>query len=524
MAKILSNKKSTGGSPYAYYSVEATSSNRSTSSVDITVKVTSNLQYSSSSLGTGSNFGLVGYITLNNTEYSMTLKATNVTWSGTTKHTATSTFNVNAPGSQQELTNVKFRVSRTGSYANDYSKGGALSSTTCSNISIGIGHTPPSNVDFYLEETSEKLINANVPETTYVKTLSNKRVTMAYTLHDEATASKYGIQDKYNTYIFNNNPFIIDGSAIKDEVGNKITFKAFVIDNMGGTGYSNSIVYDYIDYNSVNLIETLTTAKRDGQTSGKVKLNINGTFYNGSIGNITQTKPTIKYKYWKLNDTEPTTFNNIVSSDNISVTGNNFTINNYEIGSTDETASNYFNPNNAYRIKIFVQDNFTTYTSNEKPVPVGEATWSEYKDRVDFKKITIKGKDVIEDIIKSQPILFGPDAYFLNANQTIQLSQKISEQKNGIVLVWQQYLDNNVVNNYFNYTFIPKYHIVISNGAGVTCWLANSTGNTVATKYVFVHDDHLTGSAVNDAGSITRNGSDIITNSQYWVLTHVLGV
>ena len=44
MAKILSNKKSTGGSPYAYYSVEATSSNRSTSSVDITITVTSNLQ------------------------------------------------------------------------------------------------------------------------------------------------------------------------------------------------------------------------------------------------------------------------------------------------------------------------------------------------------------------------------------------------------------------------------------------------------------------------------------------------
>ena len=236
MAKILSNKKSTGGSPYAYYSVEATSSNRSTSSVDITVTVTSNLQYSSSSLGSGSNFGLIGYITLNNTEYSMTLKATNVTWKGTGKYTTTSTFNVNAPGSQQELTNVKFRVSRTGSYANDYSRGAALSSTACSNISIGIGHTPPSNVDFYLEETSEKLINAGIPETTYVKSLSNKRVTMAYTLHDEATASRYGIQDKYNTYAFNTNPFIIDGNAIKDEVGNKITFKTFVIDNMNEIG------------------------------------------------------------------------------------------------------------------------------------------------------------------------------------------------------------------------------------------------------------------------------------------------
>lgn len=395
MAKILSNKKSTGGSPYAYYSVEATSSNRSTSSVDITVTVTSNLQYSNSSLGSGSNFGLIGYITLNNTEYSMTLKATNVTWKGTGKHTTTSTFNVNAPGSQQELTNVKFRVSRTGSYANNYSRSGALSSTSCSNISIGIGHTPPSNVDFYLEETSEKLINAGIPETTYVKSLSNKRVTMAYTLHDEATASRYGIQDKYNTYTFNTNPFVIDGNAIKDEVGNKITFKTFVIDNMNGVGYSNSIVYDYIDYNSINLIETATTAKRDGQMSGKVKLNIVGTFYNGTIGNITQTKPIVKYFYYKVGDTPPATYDHTIPSENIVVNGNNFSVTDYQIGSTDETASNYFNPSYRYRVFIHVEDNFTEYNLNVRSITVGEATWTEYPDKVDFKKITIQGIDAL---------------------------------------------------------------------------------------------------------------------------------
>lgn len=524
MAKILSNKKSTGGSPYAYYTVEATSSNRSTSSVDVTIKVTSNLQYSSSSLGSGSNFGLIGYITLNNTEYSMTLKATNVTWSGTTKHTTTSTFNVDALGSQEELTNVKFRVSRTGSYANDYSRGAALSSTTCNNISIGIGHTPPSDVDFYLEETSEKMINANIPATTYVKTLSNKRVTMAYTLHDNAVASKYGIQDKYNTYIFNNNPFIIDGSAIKDEVGNKITFKTFVIDSMGGIGYSNSIVYDYIDYNSINLIETATTVKRDGQTSGKVKLNIDGTFYNGSVGNVNQTYPTIKYKFWKLGDTEPITYANSIPNADISINGNEFVVSDYEIGSTDETASNYFNPNNAYRIKVFVQDAFTTYTSSEKSVPVGEATWSEYKDRVDFKKITIQNKDVINDIIYAKNnILWGPDYNYMGANQTINLSQKVSEQKNGIVLMWQAFEDGEPKSWDFNYTFIPKHHTLVFPAGGVDCWLCNSNGNKVATKYIYVYDDKLVGVAFNADDSTKRN-SGITTTNNNWVLTYVLGV
>ena len=454
----------------------------------------------------------------------MTLKATNVTWKGTGKHTTTSTFSVNAPGSQEELKNIKFRVSRTGSYANDYSKGGALSSTTCSNISIGIGHTPPSNVDFYLEETSEKVINASVPETTYVKTLSNKRVTMAYTLHDEATASRYGIQDKYNTYAFNTNPFIIDGNAIKDEVGNKITFKTFVIDNMNGVGYSNSIVYDYIDYNSINLIETSTTAKRDGQTSGKVKLNINGTFYNGSIGNVIQTKPIIKYKFWKLGDTEPITFDNTIPSNSINVTGNNFAINNYEIGSTDETASNYFNPNNAYRIKIFVQDTFTTYTSSEKSVPIGEATWSEYKDRVDFKKITIQGKDIISNIIyANNKILWGPYYNYMAGSQTINLSQKVSEQKTGIVLVWQAYSDGAPQPWDYNFTFIPKWQVITNSSRGVVCFLATSQAGKIGTKYVYLFDDKIKGHNENSTGA-TKGNSGITTTNNHWVLTYVIGV
>ena len=524
MAKILSNKKSTGGSPYAYYTVEATSSNRSTSSVDIKIKVTSNLQADASSLGTGGNFGLIGYITLNNTEYSMTLKATNVTWKGTGKHTTTSTFSVNAPGSQEELTNVKFRVSRTGSYANDYSRGAALSSTTCNNISIGIGHTPPSNVSFSLEETNEKLTNASVPETTYVKSLSNKKVTMYYTLHDNAVAKKFGIQDKYNTYTFDTNPFTINGNAIKDEVGNKITFQTHVIDNMNGVGYSGSIVYDYIDYNSVNLIETATTAKRDGQMSGKVKLNIAGTFYNGAIGNVTQTKPVIKYFYYKVGDTPPTTYDHTIPSENIVVDGNNFSVTDYQIGSTDETASNYFNPSYRYRVYIHVEDNFTEYNLNVRSITTGEATWTEYTDKVDFKKLTIQGKDVLFDIIlANNKILWGPDYNYMGANQTANLSQKVSSQKNGIVLMWQAFEDGEPKSWDFNYTFIPKHHTLVFPAGGVDCWLCNSNGNKVATKYIYVYDDKLVGVSGNADGSTLRN-SGITTTNNNWVLTYVLGV
>ena len=520
MAKILNNKKSTGSKPYAYYSVEATSNNRSTSSVDVTIKVTSNLQADASSLGIGNNFGLIGYITLNNTEYSMTLKSTNVTWKGTGKHTTTSTFNVNVPGSQSQLTNVKFRVSRTGSAANDYSKGAALSSTACSNISIGIGHTNPTNVSYTIEETNQKLINAQLPETTWVKNLSQKKITLSYTLHDNASVEFYGYADKYTMYGKKNNPFISTSFDINKDSGtnNKVTVYGYIEDSLGAIGKSNSTRYDFIEYIETSLNES--TTRVNGQLSGRAKLNIKGSFFNGIIGTINQSgnyKPTIKYKYWKLNDQEPETFDNIISADNITISNNTFTVNDLEIGSSDETASNYFNPDYAYRVKIYVEDNFTSYTSQEKPIPVGEATWTEYKDRVDFKKITIKGKDISENQILWQ------GAWYMNASQTANLSQKVSEQQHGIVLVWQAYSSGSAQSWDYNFCFVPKWQALTNSGRGVSMWLTADAGHIVASKYVYVYDDKIAGHANNSAGATKRN-SGITTTNNYWALTYVIGL
>ena len=530
MATILNETKSTGKDPYAYYTVNATASDRTVSTVKVKVDVTSRLSSSDAFLGKGSTMGLIGYITLNGKEHSITLKTTSQSWSGTTKHTASSTFTVeDLEGSQSQLTDIKFRVSRTGSAANNYSQGAAMSSKNCSNLQIGVGHTEPTNVTYVMTEKNQKLIDAGISNDLIVENLSIKEFLFSYTLHDGASFKRCRIWNMASAvYGSDENPFSINlkNQPFPGKYEGKILLFGDVVDSLEGYGASSKTYYDYIPYVNVSLNETNTITKRSGQTTGKAKLNVNGTFYNGDIGNINQTdyKPAIKYKFWKLGDTEPSTFDNTIPSENITVTNNVFTITDYQIGSSDETATNYFNPDYAYRVKVYVEDNFTNYTSQEKSIPVGEATWTEYKDRVDFKKLTIQNKDIINDIIKSQPILWGPNYFYMNANQTINLLQKISEQKNGIVLVWQSYADGEPKYYDFNYTFIPKYHIAIHEGAGVTCWLANSTGNIIATKYVYVFDSKIQGNAVNETGSTTRSGSGIITNSKNWVLTHVLGV
>ena len=534
MAVILKETKSTGSSPYAYYTVNASASDRTVNTVKVSGTIDSRLSSSSASLGAGGTMGLIAYLKFNDKEYSVELKKTTEKWSGTTTHTKSFSFTIkDLEGSQSQLTNIKFRVSRTGSAANDYTKGAAMSSKNCSNLQIGVGHTEPTNVTYVMTEKNQKLIDAGISNDLIVENLSIKEFLFSYTLHDGASFKRCRIWNMASAvYGSDENPFSINlkNQPFPGKYDGKILLFGDVVDSLEGYGASSKIYYDYIPYTSISLNETNTITKRSGQTTGKVKLNISGTFYNGNIGNINQSgnyKPIIKYKYWKLGDVEPSTFDNTISNENITITNNMFTVTDYEIGSIDETASNYFNPENAYRVKVYVEDNFTSYFSTEKPIPVGEYTWAEYKDRVDFKKVTIKGKDIISDIVYGDnQVLWDPGegkGYYMVGSHTINLSQKVSEQKSGIVLVWQGYSDGAVQTYDFNFEFIPKWQVSVNSGRGVSCFLTNSTGVKIGTKYVYVHDDKIVGNNANGNGA-TNRASGITTTNNYWVLTHVIGV
>lgn len=530
MVTILNEKKSSAGSPYIFYTITANPSNRTANTVDLEIKVTSHLQYSSSSLGTGV---LTGYLKINNTNYSVNIKSKSESWSGTTKHTTTKQITIeDLTGSQTLLEDITFRVAReTGSS----SSSGYLKETMCSDIEIPIGHTAPDNISYTITETDLTLQRLGIANNVFVENKSIKKFLFSYNLYDDATLSKVSIWNGASAvYSSNTNPLILDLKTqplpSKNENG-KITLKGKVTDSMNGSSFADGSgwdLYDVIEYTIPTINETLTTAKRNGQLTGKVLTNLVGAFFKGEIGNYNQQNLlSIKYKFWENSSSieEPTEYSNTIPSESILYTNNTFKVLNYEIGSDNESDSNYFNPKKSYKIKFLIKDIFNEIESSIRAIPVGESTWTEYKDRVEFKKITIQNKDIVDDIIyANNNVLWGPDFYFMNANRTINLSQKVSEQKNGIVLVWQAYANNEPKYYDFNYTFIPKQHILIHEGAGVTCWLSNSTGEIIATKYVYVYDDKIQGNAVNETGKTTRSGSGIITNSKNWVLTYVLGV
>ena len=84
--------------------------------------------------------------------------------------------------------------------------------------------------------------------------------------------------------------------------------------------------------------------------------------------------------------------------------------------------------------------------------------------------------------------------------QVITLSQKISDQLTGIVIVWSAYKNGAAQNYGWDYQFIPKHHAIYANGEG--CSHVMSTDNinsaTICKKYVYVYDDKIGGNAAND--------------------------
>lgn len=111
-----------------------------------------------------------------------------------------------------------------------------------------------------------------------------------------------------------------------------------------------------------------------------------------------------------------------------------------------------------------------------------------------------------------------PAGQYMQASQTINLNEKISEQRTGIVLHWQGYEENEAKNYDHNYCFIPKTH---TSRSGVAMFLTNQSGTHIGTKYVYVSNTKIEG---HDNNYSNATASGITLDRRYFVLTEVLGV
>lgn len=111
--------------------------------------------------------------------------------------------------------------------------------------------------------------------------------------------------------------------------------------------------------------------------------------------------------------------------------------------------------------------------------------------------------------------------WVMSANQTLTLTYNISTCPTGIVLHFQPYTSSTVRNYNHIYYFVPKTHVASYSGMGVVVQLGNPDFTNIATKYLYVSDDHITGYANNTA---TGTNSGITYNNGTWVMTQVIAV
>lgn len=104
---------------------------------------------------------------------------------------------------------------------------------------------------------------------------------------------------------------------------------------------------------------------------------------------------------------------------------------------------------------------------------------------------------------------------FLNAGQSINLSEKISDQKRGVVLVLSRY-ESSASQNYGYCTyFIPKECLDFGvDKPGFDIPLVKYSDGSIVTgsKYIYVSDDKIEGAATN--GTSPNSG---------WVFRYVIG-
>lgn len=185
----------------------------------------------------------------------------------------------------------------------------------------------------------------------------------------------------------------------------------------------------------------------------------------------------------------------------------------------------------------YIGENTSTYAYVNCPIDSGTFTMevaSGGKDGQVFQRLTVTKKTDFTiwerfyyggtwgDWYKeydAQGTLLASPSWYMTEGHTVNLSQKISEQPVGIVLIFSLYSDGEAKNSEFFEMFIPKYMAIKHPGVGHNFNLCGMFGNGV--KYLYIYDDRIVGHASN--GETKTIGGIEYTNNRY-VLRYVIGV
>lgn len=113
--------------------------------------------------------------------------------------------------------------------------------------------------------------------------------------------------------------------------------------------------------------------------------------------------------------------------------------------------------------------------------------------------------------------------YHMNENQTISLSEAVSAQPNGIILVFSLFTSSGTVLNYgWACRYVSKNVVSLYNGAGHG-FIFHDGADMVGSKYLYITDTTIRGYSYNSKYVYTSSNNKALWNNGNWVLRYVLG-
>lgn len=191
-----------------------------------------------------------------------------------------------------------------------------------------------------------------------------------------------------------------------------------------------------------------------------------------------------------------------------------------------------FDVDNSYEVKLTVSDYFKTvtyivelstaftlvdYHASGKGMSIGKVAELEGVFEVGLP-IKLTGG------MYSESKVLWSGGYYMSALQTATLSEKVSDQLFGIVLIFSRYDISNSenLNEHFCYHFVPKEIVSLMPGKGSVFNMSTSNETFSASKYLYITDTEITGHENNTA--IGTGATGVTYNNNRFVLRYVIGV
>lgn len=352
-------------------------------------------------------------------------------------------------------------------------------------------------------DVNDVAINVSGNAKTLVRWLSHIKASITVEAQGGATIVEYGIVNGEDTRKnINSTVFAPSGSEV---------FQFYATDDRGETGYA-TITMPVIEY--LQPTAKVNTGVITGE--GEAVVTVKGVYFANNIKNTANTIA-IAYRY-KLKGAEDSEYTSWLPLTDIEVDAETNTY----IASGYATGLNY---NKTYEFQAKIVDVFYTvlsavYIAVSKPVFDWSATDFNFNVPVTIMGKTYDGKS--DDGATAKVLWSGYEA--MGANTTIQLSENISKQKNGIVLVFSYNgatMEQSDIG--WNTFYVPKIMVELYNGGGQTFIMALSSNlSAFGAKHLYINDSNIVGETSNTTANATN--SSINYSNAIFCLRYVIGV